>query len=120
MIKWFYKYGFVVLLLNTMLYSINATKDTLAPIIFYSLMVGGISLLIINPSQIKDVIFHKAFLFLLLINVINIIYFLFLSDGFNQESFQFLMARFVQFSIISLAIYHNYDYYKHRFPSLII
>ena len=120
MIRWFYKYGFVLLLLNTILYSINETKDTVAPIVFYFLMGIGLLLLIINPAQIKDVIFHKSFLFLFLINVINLIYFLFFEDEFNQKSLEFLMARFVQFSLISLSIYHNYDYYKKKFSSLII
>ena len=120
MIAWFYKYGFVLLLLNTILYSIPETNITIAPTIFYFLMGTGLILLIINPSQIKDVIFHRSFLFLLLINVINLIYYLFFEDEFNQKSLEFLMARFVQFSLISLSIYHNYDYYKKKFSSLII
>lgn len=120
MIRWFYKYGFMLMLLNTILYSINETKDTIAPIIFYTLMASGILSLIINPSQIKDVIFHKSFLFLLIINVINLIYFLFFEDGFNQRSFEFLMARFVQFFLISLAVFYNYDYYQKKFPSIVI
>lgn len=120
MIAWFYKYGFVLLLLNTILYSIPETNITIAPTIFYFLMGTGLILLIINPSQIKDVIFHRSFLFLLLINVINLIYYLFFESEFNQDSLEFLMARFVQFSLISLAIYHNYDYYKKKFSSLII
>ena len=120
MIRWFYKYGFVVLLLNTILYSINETKDTVAPIVFYFLMGSGLLLLLINPLQIKDVIFHKSFFFLLLINVINIIYFLFFEDEFNQKSLEFLMARFVQFSLISFAVYYNFDYFKDRFPKLLI
>ena len=120
MIAWFYKYGFVLLLLNTILYSIPETNITIAPTIFYFLMGTGLILLIINPSQIKDVIFHRSFLFLLLINVINLIYYLFFESEFNQDSLEFLMARFVQFSLISLSIYHNYDYYKKKFSSLII
>ena len=120
MIAWFYKYGFVLLLLNTILYSIPEINITIAPKIFYFLMGTGLILLIINPSQIKDVIFHSSFLFLLLINVINLIYYLFFEDEFNQKSLEFLMARFVQFSLISLSIYHNYDYYKKKFSSLII
>ena len=120
MIRWFYKYGFVLLLLNTILYSINETKDTVAPIVFYFLMGIGLLLLIINPAQIKDVIFHRSFLFLLLINLVNLVYFLFFESEFNQDSLNFLLARFVQFSLISLAIYHNYDYYKNRFPNLLV
>ena len=120
MIAWFYKYGFVLLLLNTILYSIPETNITIAPTIFYFLMGTGLILLIIDPSQIKDVIFHRSFLFLLLISLINLVYFLFFESEFNQDSLEFLMARFVQFSLISLSIYHNYDYYKKKFSSLII
>ena len=119
MIAWFYKYGFVLLLLNTILYSIPQTNN-IAPTIFYFLMGTGLILLIINPSQIKDVIFHRSFLFLLLINLVNLVYFLFFESEFNQDSFNFLLARFMQFSLISLSIYHNYDYYKKKFPSIII
>ncbi len=120
MIAWFYKYGFVLLLLNTILYSIPETNTTIAPRIFYFLMGTGLILLIINPSQIKDVVFHRSFLFLLLINLVNLVYFLFFESEFNQKSLDFLMARFVQFSLISLSIYHNFDYYKKKFSSLII
>ena len=120
MIAWFYKYGFVLLLLNTILYSIPETNITIAPTIFYFLMGTGLILLIINPSQIKDVIFHRSFLFLLLVSLVNLVYFLFFESEFNQDSLEFLMARFVQFSLISLSIYHNYDYYKKKFSSLII
>ena len=92
MIAWFYKYGFVLLLLNTILYSIPETNITIAPTIFYFLMGTGLILLIINPSQIKDVIFHRSFLFLLLINLVNLVYFLFFENEFNQVSFNFLLA----------------------------
>ena len=120
MIRWFYKYGFVLLLLNTILYSIPEINITIAPKIFYFIMGSGLILLIVNPSQIKDVIFHRSFLFLLLINLVNLVYFLFFESGFHQGSFNFLLARFMQFSLISLSIFHNYDYYKKKFPSLII
>ena len=120
MIRWFYKYGFVLLLLNTILYSIPETNTNIAPIVFYLLMGIGLLLLIINPSQIKDVIFHKSFLFLLLINLLNLIYLLFFESEFNQEDTKYLLARFMQFSLISLSIYYNYDYYKNKFPSMII
>ena len=126
MIKWFYKYGFILLLLNTILYSIDLNMDNkpdykfLADIIFYLVMGLGSVILFINPSQIKDVVFHKSFVFLLLINLLNIIYFIFIEDQYNKESFYFLISKFIQFFLISLAIYHNYDYYRNRFPSLLI
>ena len=118
--KWFLKYGFVALLFNTILYQIDFTKDTIAPIIFYVLMGVGLLTIIVNPSQIKEVIFHKSFLFLLILNLINLVYLVIFDDILNRESVQFLMARFVQFSLISFAVYYNFDYFKDRFPKLLI
>jgi O-antigen ligase len=118
--KWFLKYGFVALLFNTILYQIDFTKDTIAPIIFYVLMGVGLLTIIVNPSQIKEVIFHKSFLFLLILNFINLVYLVIFDDILNRESVQFLMARFVQFSLISFAVYYNFDYFKDRFPKLLI
>ena len=118
--KWFLKYGFVVLLFNTILYQIDSTKYTIAPIIFYVLMGVGLLTIIVNPSQMKEVIFHKSFLFLLLLNLINLLYLVIFDDILNRESVQFLMARFIQFSLISFAVYYNFDYFKDRFPKLLI
>jgi len=98
------------------LYSIDITKDTIAPLIFYMLMGGGLVFLLINPFQFKEVIFHKSFLFLLIINLINFVYLLFFDIYFNQESLEYLMARFVSFSLISLSVYYNFNYFKTRFP----
>ena len=120
MIKWFYKYGFVVLLLNTILYSIPETMHIIAPVIFYSLMFFSGVFLLINPQQIREVLLHKSFLFLLLINVLNLIYFLFFDDIDNQKSLEYLLARFAQFSLISFSVYYNYDYFKSKFPTLLI
>ena len=118
--KWFIKYGFVVLLFNTIFYSIVETKDFFAPIVFYSIMILGSIIIFFNPSQTRNIIFHKAFLFLLIINIINIIYFLFIDDITNQESLEFLLARFVQFLLISSAVFYNYDYFKYQFQKHII
>ena len=76
MIRWFYKYGFLVMLFNTILYSINETKDTIAPFLFYLVMGGGLLLVLVNPSQIREVLFHKSFLFLMVLNLINLVYYL--------------------------------------------
>ena len=74
MIRWFYKYGFVILLLNTILYSIDATKDTIAPIIFYFLMGSGLFLLLINnlSTGLSTIVSFEAFL------SINVFFFEFL------------------------------------------
>ena len=115
MIRWFFKYGYVVFLLNTILYSINSTKDSIAPVIFLVIMFSTLFFLIINPRQIREVLFHKSFLFLLLLNLINFSYFLIFDDISNLKSFEYLMARAMQFSLISLSIYYNLEYFKKKF-----
>ncbi len=120
MIRWFYKYGFLLLLVNTILYSIDQTKDTVAPFLFYLIMGLGLLLVLVNPSQIREVLFHKSFLFLMVLNLINLIYYLFFDSISNLQSLEYLMARFMSFSLISLSIYHNFQYYKNNLPSLLI
>jgi O-antigen ligase len=71
--------------------------------------------LLINPKQIKTVLFHKAFLFLLIINLLNLLYFFLFHSISDYDAIKFLMARGVQFSIISTSIYFNYEYYKNKF-----
>ena len=120
MIKWFCKYGFIVLLFNTILYSIPLTMHTVAPLVFYFLMIFNILFLFINPSLLREVLFHKSFFFLLSFNLINLIYFLLFDDIYNQKSIEYLLARFVLFSILSLSVYYNYNYFKKDFLDLLI
>ena len=119
MIKWFFKYGFVVLLFNTILYSIPTIMHTVAPVVFYSLMVCSIVFLSINPNIFREIVLHKSFFFLLSISLINLIYFIFF-DLHHQESLEYFLARFIQFSILSLSVYCNYDYFKKDFPDLLV
>ena len=120
MIRWFYKYGFLLMLFNTILYSIDQTKDTVAPFLFYIIMGGGLLLVLVNPSQIREVLFQKSFLFLMVLNFINLVYYLFFDSISNFQSLEYLMARFMSFSLISFSIYHNFQYYKNNFSSLLI
>ena len=120
MIRWFFKYGFVVFLFNTILYSISLTKDTLAPIVFYITMGTGLFFLLLNPKHLKEVLFHKAFLFLMILNLINLVYYLFFDSISNIDSLEYLMARFMTFSLISFSIYNNFYFFKSQFTSLVI
>ncbi len=79
MIKWLFKYGAVIFLFNTVLLNIPSTIF-IGDLIFVSLMVILLFSLIINPVQIKNILFHKAFFFFLIINFINLLYFLFFQD----------------------------------------
>ena len=120
MIRWFVKYGFVIFLFNTIFYSISLTKDTIAPIVFYITMATGLFFLLLNPKHLKEVLFHKAFLFLMILNLINLTYYLFFDSISNIDSLEYLMARFMSFSLISLSIYYNFSFFKNRFTSMIV
>lgn len=119
MIKWLFKYGAVIFLFNTVLLNIESTFK-IGNIIFLSLIGIFLFFLIINPVQIKNILFHKAFLFLLSINLINLLYFLFFHSIFDLEAIKFLISKGLQFSIISVSIYFNYEYYRSKFLDHIV
>tara|TARA_B100001250_G_scaffold40975_1_gene32430 strand:- start:12531 stop:13676 length:1146 start_codon:yes stop_codon:yes gene_type:complete len=114
MIRWFLKYGAAFFVFNTILLSINETIQ-LGNIIFLVLMGFFGVVLLINPRLIRDVLFHKAFGFLLLINIVNIIYFLLFHKFEDILALKYLLARGVQFSIIAISVYFHLNYYKERF-----
>ena len=119
MIKWLFKYGAAIFLFNTVLLNIESTYD-IGSLIFLSLMGIFLFLLLINPIQIKTILFHKAFLFLLIINFINLFYFLLFHSIFDFEAIKFMFSKGMQFSIISVSIYFNYEYYKDKFLNHIV
>ncbi len=114
MIKWLFKYGAAIFLFNTVLLNIESTFN-IGNMIFLSLMGIFLFLLLINPVQIKNILFHKAFLFFLSINFINLLYFLIFHSISDYAAVKFMIARGLQFSIISVSIYFNYEYYKEKF-----
>ena len=119
MIKWLFKYGAVIFLFNTVLLNIESTFQ-IGNLIFLSLMGIFLFLLIINPIQIKTILFHKAFLFLLIINLINLLYFLLFHSISDYDAIKFMISKCMQFSIISVSIYFNYEYYKDKFLNHIV
>jgi len=114
MIKWLFKYGAVIFLFNTILLAIKFTY-TLGNGIFLGLLSLFVFVLFINPHQIKNVIFHKAFRFFLLLNIINVLYWLFFHSFSDYQAQKYLLARGLQFSIISFSVYYNFEYYKDKF-----
>ena len=114
MIRWLLKYGTVIFLFNTILLSIGSTI-ALGDMIFLALMGIFSVILLINPYQIKEILFHKAFVFFLIINFINIIYFSLFHSISDIAAGKYLLARGVQFSIISCSIFYHYEYYRSRF-----
>ena len=108
MIRWFFKYSLLLFVINTILLSIQATYN-LGYQIFLIIMGVFTVLLVFNPIQIKNILFHKSFSFLLILNIINIIYFLLLHNIFDMDAFKYLIARAIQFSIISVSVFSNFD-----------
>ncbi len=114
MIKWLFKYGAVIFIFNTILLAIEATYQ-LGDIIFLGFLSIFLLILLISPNQIKYVVFHKAFRFFLLLNIINVLYWLFFHSFSDYEALKYLLARGLQFSIISFSIYYHFEYYKSKF-----
>ena len=119
MIKWLFKYGAVIFIFNTILLSIEQTYS-IGNQVFLLLMALFAILLVFNPIQIKNILFHKAFSFLLILNIINILYFLLFHNTSDFEAFKYLIARGIQFSIISVSIFYHFEFYRSKFPDLII
>ena len=119
MIKWMFKYGMVIFLFNTLLLSIGETSS-FAKNIFMGLMVFYAIILIINTLQVKNVILHKAFIFLFSLNILNLFYFILFHSITDIEAIKYLLARAVQFSIISISIYYNYNYFSKIFLKHIV
>ena len=70
------------------------------------LIIMGFSLLVTLYSIkiLKNVIFDKSFQLFFILNFLNLIYYILIEFG-DLESFKYLIARFVQFSILSISIY---------------
>ena len=114
MVRWLFKYGALIFLFNTVFLSIEATY-TIGNQIFLGLMILFSFVLIINPKNTKKILLNKAFLFLLILNAINLSYWLLFHDISDLEALKYLLARGVQFSIFSVSIYHHYEYYSDKF-----
>jgi len=119
MLKWLLKYSVVIFLLNTILLSIDFTIS-FANQLFFVIMAMYALFLIMNPRLIKTVIFHKSFNLFLVLNFINIFYFVVFHSFNDIEAIKYLLARIVQFSIISISIYFNYNFYKDNFLDFLV
>lgn len=114
MIKWLFKYSAVIFVFNSILLAIPQTIP-LGEVIFLSLMGLYIVVFLMNINQMKNVIFHKAFSFLLLISILNIVYFFMFHSFVDLDAIKYLLARTMQFSILAVSIYFSYDYYRNKF-----
>ena len=119
MIRWVLKYGAVIFLLNSIFLTIASTYSV-ANIVFLLLMALFAIFLFINPREFRRILFHKAFLFFLFLNIINFIYFLLFHNFTDIDAGKYLLARAMQFSIISVSIVFHYEYYKSKFLEHIV
>jgi len=119
MFRFLFKYSALLFILNTILLSIKPFYQIGNQ--FFLLLMGSMSIVIVsNPNQIKKIIFHKAFSFLLILNLINFIYFLIFHNLSEIESIKYLIARFLQFTIISSSIFINFSFYKTNFLNYLV
>jgi len=107
------KYGALILIVNTILFQCIYTMN-IANYIFYSLMPVYLIFTFIYVFQYNSKYFNKEFLLLNIISLINILYFL-LIDKKSEASFNFLAARFVQFSVLIFSVAFGYKYYAGKF-----
>ena len=97
------KYLAFIFLLNNILFGIIGYYQ-IANIMFLAIMTFTFICSIYSLKILKDVVFNKSFQLFFLLNLLNIIYYLFLEFG-DLESFKYLLARFIQFSIFSISVY---------------
>lgn len=114
MLRWSFKYGIVLLLFNTILLSIEFTYF-IGNQLFLFLMVWYSALFLLHPRNLKEFLFHKAFLFFLLLNLINVFYFILFHEFSEFEAIKYLLARGMQFFIVSSSVLFHYHYFKEKF-----
>mgnify|MGYP001311809864 CR=1 FL=1 len=120
MIRWLFKYSAVIFVFNTILLSIPETYIFGGKLFLFLVSVFSF-FLILNAREAKKILFNKAFALFLIINSLNFLYFLFIHNDFsNFGAVKYLLARGVQFSIISYSIYYHYDFYKNMFLDYIV
>ncbi len=112
MVRWLFQYGALIFLLNSLVLSISLA---IGNVVFFALMGVFSFALLINPNHTKGILLNKSFSFLLVLNAINLMYWFLFHDLSDLEALKYLLARGVQFSIISVSIFHHYEYYSDKF-----
>ena len=97
------KYLAFIFLLNNVVYTLKGI-NRFAEFFFIVFMIFSLSISIYSIKILKNVIFDKSFLLFFLLNFLNLVFYVFTEFG-DVESFKYLSARFVQFSIFSTSIF---------------
>lgn len=109
--KDFVKHLAFFFILNNIIYSIKG-YSVIAESIFFILMFISLILSVLSVKIFKEVILNKSFYLFFLLNALNIFYYVLIEFG-DLESFKYLGARFLQFTIFSISIFFlNEDFTK--------
>lgn len=104
-----FKNSAIVYLLNTILFAVIGYK-WLAHMIFPFIMIVSTIYLMSSARLINKLVLNKAFYFYFLMNMINLLYFLFFEMG-EIDALMYLAARFMGLTIFAYAIAYHYEYY---------
>lgn len=107
------KYGAYFFVINTLIYP-TLLGGAISEYVFYTLMALTAFLILLSSDIIKKVILNKNFYFFLLLNVINVLYYLLFEIG-ELNSLKYLLARFVMFTLFSSSIFIDSDGFSERF-----
>ena len=111
--RWFAQYGGYLFVVNTILYP-TYFGTLFSEYIFYALMFSGLVLVVLNKDIVKSVILHKQFKLFLILNLINLLYYL-LFDINKIDSLNYLSARFLMLTLFSSAIFISSDFFENKF-----
>lgn len=108
-----FKYLAFIFLLNNLFYGFKDFNQ-LSENSFLIIMGFSLLLTIYSIKILKNVVFDKSFQMFFFLNFLNLIYYIFLEIG-DLESFKYLTARFIQFSIFSISVYLLQDDFANKF-----
>lgn len=108
-----FKYLAFFFLLNNVVFSLVGFYE-IADSFFIVLMSFCLIITISSFKILKEIIFDKSFLFFFILNILNVIYYVFTELG-DFESFKYLSARFVQFSMFSISIFALGEEFPNKF-----
>ena len=107
------KYLAFIFLSNNLFFGLNGFNQ-FSEYLFIVIIGFSFLLTIYSIKILKNVIFDKSFQMFFFLNFLNLIYYILLEIG-DLESFKYLGARFVQFSIFSISIYLLQDDFANKF-----
>jgi len=111
------KYLAFVFLINNIVFSIAGFYE-FAEFFFLIFMGGSLLITLYSVKILKHVVFDRSFILFFILNFLNLVYYIFIELG-DIESFKYLSARFVQFSVFSISIYTLKDDFPVKFIKLL-